>query len=239
MRRTLGSSAAAFTASSAERTTLPTAAPGLAEIPCATGLTFCRCFGSIWGMSRWLRLSGLTRLIAVFSSIRPSLTISTAIRTADGPGPLAGAGLEHVERAVLDRELDVLHLLVVRLELLADVEQLVVDLGHLLLELADRLGGPDARDDVLALGVDQVVAEEVVLAGVRVAGERHAGARVVPRVAEDHGLDVDGGPLQAGDPLDPAVLDGLVAHPAIEDGHDGLPELVLGVLRERSPTCFS
>ena len=37
-----------------------------------------------------------------------------------GPGPLAGAGLEHVQRAVLDGELDVLHLLVVRLELLAD-----------------------------------------------------------------------------------------------------------------------
>ena len=25
---------------------------------------------------------------------------------------------------------------------------------------------------------------------------------------------------------------GLVAHPAIEDGHDGLPELLLGILRE-------
>ena len=47
------------------------------------------------------------------------------------PGPLAGPGLEHVQGAVLDRELDVLHLLVVRLELLADAHQLVVDLGHL------------------------------------------------------------------------------------------------------------
>ena len=55
--------------------------------------------------------------------------------------------------------------------------QLLVDLGHLLLELADRLGGADAGDDVLALGVDQVVAVEDVLAGVRVAGERDAGAR--------------------------------------------------------------
>ena len=144
-----------------------------------------------------MRLSGLTRLIAVVSSISPSLTISTAIRTAAVPGPLAGAGLEHVQRAVLHRELDVLHLLVMRLELLADLEQLLVDLGHLFLELADRLGRPDAGDDVFALGVDQVVAVELVLAGVRVAGERDAGARVVARVAEDHRLDVDGGPLQA------------------------------------------
>ena len=152
--------------------------------------------------------------MAVFSSISPSLTISTAIRTADGPGPLAGPGLEHVEGAVLHRELDVLHLLVVRLELLADGHELLVDLGHLLLEPADRLGGADAGDDVLALGVDQVVAVEDVLAGVRVAGEGDAGARVVPHVAEDHRLDVDGGPLQAGDPLDPAVLDRLVALPS-------------------------
>ena len=102
-----------------------------------------------------------------------------------------------------------------------------------IVEPGDRFGGPDARDHVLALGVDQVVAEELVLAGVRVAGERHAGARVVPGVAEHHGLDVDRGPLQPGDPLDPPVLDRLVAHPAIEDGRDGLPELVLGILGER------
>ena len=36
-----------------------------------------------------------------------------------GAGPLAGAGLQHVERAVLHGELDVLHFLVVLLELLA------------------------------------------------------------------------------------------------------------------------
>ena len=38
--------------------------------------------------------------------------------------------------------------------------------------------------------------------------------------------------------------DRLVPHPAIEDGHDGLPELLLGILREgladvlsRTPPC--
>ena len=51
-------------------------------------------------------------------------------------------------------------------------------------------------------------------------------------VAEDHRLDVDGRALQAGDPLDPAVLDRLLALPAIEDGVDRRPELLLGVLRE-------
>ena len=180
-----------------------------------------------------MRLSGLTRLIAVVSSISPSLTISTAIRTAAVPVRLPRSRLEHVQRAVLDRELDVLHLLVMRLELLADLAATACRPWASLLELADRLGRADAGDDVFALGIDQVVAEELVCARVRVARERDAGARVVARVAEDHRLDVDGGPLQARDPLDPPVLDGLVPHPAIEDRHDRLPELILGVLGKR------
>ena len=158
-----------------------------------------------------MRLSGLTRLTAVVSSISSSFDHLDGDPHGGGAGPLAGAGLEHVERAVLHRELDVLHLLVVLLELLADVHELLVDLGHLVVELGDRLGRADAGDDVFALGVDQVVAVEDVLAGVRVAGEGDAGARVVAHVAEDHRLDVDGRALQAGDPLDPAVLDRLVA----------------------------
>ena len=103
---------------------------------------------------------------------------------------------KHVERAVLHRELDVLHLLVMSLQLRPDPQQLVVDLRHLFLELADRLRRADAGDDVLALGVDQVIAEELVLAGIRVAGEGDPGPGIRARIAEDHRLHVDGGPLQ-------------------------------------------
>ena len=78
-----------------------------------------------------MRLSGLTRWMAVRSSISPSLDHLDGDPDGGGPGPLAGPGLEHVEGAVLDGELDVLHLLVVRLELLADAHELLVDLGHL------------------------------------------------------------------------------------------------------------
>ena len=84
--RRIGSPGCAWacsTAASAESTILPAAAPGLAAIPWAT--TSSLALGSSCGRSRWLRLSGLTRLIAVSLSIRPSLTISTAIRTAAVP----------------------------------------------------------------------------------------------------------------------------------------------------------
>ena len=77
-------------------------------------------------------------------------------------GPLRVAGLEHVQAAALDRELEVLDVAVVLLELLADALELVVDRRHVVLELADRRRRADARDDVLALGVGQVLAEELV-----------------------------------------------------------------------------
>ena len=81
-----------------------------------------------------------------------------------GRGPLRGTGLEHVQPAALDRELEVLDVAVVRLELLADALELGVDLGHLGLHLGDLGRRPDAGHDVLALGVGQVLAEEHLLA---------------------------------------------------------------------------
>src|SRR3712207_7708703 len=50
-------------------------------------------------------------------------------------------------------------------------------------------GVADPRDDVLALGVGQVVAVVARLAGRGVTGEAHAGARGRPQVAEHHGHD--------------------------------------------------
>ena len=52
-------------------------------------------------------------------------------------GALAVAGLQHEQVAVLDGELHVLHVAVIRLETAGDLDKLVVDLGHLLMQLAD------------------------------------------------------------------------------------------------------
>ena len=92
--------------------------------------------------------------------------------------------------------------------------------------------GPDAGHDVLALGVGQVLAEEHLLAGVRVAGEGDAGPGVVAHVAEDHRHDVDRRAQVVGDLLVVAVVDGALAEPAGEDGLDGEVELLVRVARE-------
>ena len=101
-----------------------------------------------------------------------------------------------------------------------------------LARLVDGVGGADAGHHVLALGVDQPLAVELVLAGGRVAGEGDAGAGVVAHVAEHHGLDVDRGAPLVGDPLDAAVGDGALAVPALEHRADAAPELLHGVVGE-------
>ena len=60
---------------------------------------------------------------------------------------------------VLDGELDVLHLTVVALEPRHRLEQLSVCLRKRRPPSLERLRRPDARDDVLSLGVDEELAE--------------------------------------------------------------------------------
>ena len=62
-----------------------------------------------------------------------------------------------------------------------------------MLQLGDRARVANARNDVFALGVHQVVAVELLLAVGGVARERDARGRGVALVAEHHGLHVDGG----------------------------------------------
>ena len=131
--------------------------------------------------------------------ITPSATSSRTIRSAACAVRLAGARLQHVERALLDRELDVLHLAVVLLEPLDRRDELVVGLGQQLAHARDRLGRADAGDDVLALRVLQELAVQHALAGRRVAREADAGARALAAVAEHHLADVGGGAEVVGD----------------------------------------
>ena len=149
-----------------------------------------------------------------------------------GGGALAVAGLEHVELAVLHGELHVLHVPVVVLQLLAHIGELSEGLGELFRHLLDGHGGAHAGHHILALGVGEELAHQLLLAGGGVAGEGHAGAAVVAHVAEGHGLHVNGGAPAAGDVVHAAVDNGPGVVPGAEDGLDGPHQLLLGVSGE-------
>ena len=93
-------------------------------------------------------------------------------------------------------------------------------------------GSAHAGHDVLALGVDQVLAHQLLGAGGGVTGEGHAGARAVARVAEGHLLHVDSGAPLVGDLVHLAVNVGTGVIPAAEHGLDRLDQLLVGILGE-------
>ncbi len=150
-------------------------------------------------------------------------------------GALADPGLQHPQLAALDRELDVAQVAVVLLQLRHGADELVEGRLVELLQLVQPEGVADPRDDILALGVLQVVAVQAVRPAARVAGERDAGAGVHVEVAEDHGADVDGRAEVPRDPLLAAVELGAVGVPALEDRVHGQLELHPRLLRERRP----
>ena len=147
-------------------------------------------------------------------------------------GALAISGLQEEEVTVLDRELHVLHVLVVVLEALGELHELLIALRKVLCELGDRLRRADAGDDVLALCVDQVLTEDALCAGCGVSREGNARAGGVAHVSEDHGLDVDGSAQLIGNVVHPSVGVGSGVVPGAEDGLDGLHQLNLRILRE-------
>ncbi len=111
-----------------------------------------------------------------------------------GGSALAHASLEHPELTLLDGELDVAHVAIVILERQEHALELLTcgleARGGL--EVGNGLGIADAGDDILALGVDQKVAVELLSAVGRVARKGDAGRGGLTLVAKSHSLDVDG-----------------------------------------------
>jgi len=149
-----------------------------------------------------------------------------------GGGALTNPGLEHPQLAPLDGELDVAQILVVPLEPGHVVEQLVVGPSVDPLQFLQWHGVADARDDILALCVGQVVAVDALCPAGRVAGERDAGPGVRPEVAEDHGDHVHRGARFGGKPFLATVDHRPLGVPRLEDRPDREVELLARLLRE-------
>ena len=151
-----------------------------------------------------------------------------------GRRALPRARLQEVQRPLLDRELDVLQVAVVRLEPVERVDELLERLGHALAHAVDRLGRADPGDDVLALRVREELAVEPPLAGRGVAREADAGAGALAAVAEDHLHDVHRGAEVVRDVVRAAVDLRARRVPRVEDGAVRAAQLLARVLRERA-----
>ncbi len=234
--RTFSPLAAQATASWALKTTRPVAAPGPAGRPLALTRPSSTALQLVLrpedGPQQLVELLGLDAHERLVRRDEPLVGHVHGDADRGEAGALAVARLEHEEAALLDGELEVLHVAELGLERLADRHELVEHVRPDVLELDHLARGAHAGHHILTLCVDEELAVELVLAAGGVAREGHAGAAVVAAVAVDHGLDVDRGAPVVGDVVHAAVGDGAVVAPAAEDGADGAPELGARVVGE-------
>ena len=120
----------------------------------------------------------------------------------------------------------------------ADAHEFIEGGGHHVVKGCHGSGRADAGHHVFTLGVHQEFAVEFVFAGSGVAGERHAGTGFFTRVAEYHGLHVDGGAPFGGNAIFLAVNDGAVIVPGTEHSADGTLELFPRAFREFMTGAF-
>ena len=195
-------------------------------------------FGLLHGVSVELGMQQAVQLLRLYTQYRFLLGDHALVHEVNGDlqgggsGALAVTGLQHIQLTVLNGELHILHVTVMLLQAGGNVHKLLIDLGHLLGQLADGRGSTDTGYHVLALRIDEVLAEQRLLTGGGVAGKGYAGAAGVAAVAEGHRLYVNGGAPVIGDLVHAAVDVGAGVIPAAEYGLDRLDELNLGVLGE-------
>ena len=163
---------------------------------------------------------------------------------------LADTALQHVKLTILDRELDILHVVEVVFQQGADAVKLLINLGHRGLEglemlvmlglggLIERVRGTDTGDHIFALGVDQPLTIELVVTGRRVTGESDTRCRRLTHVAEYHRLDIDSRAPIIGNLLDATVSDSAFAVPRLEHAADGTPQLRFRSVRELDAKHF-
>ena len=120
----------------------------------------------------------------------------------------------------------------------ADAHQFIEGGGHHVVKGRYGSRRTHAGHHVFTLGVHQEFTVKFVFAGSGVAGERHAGTGFFTRVAEHHGLHVDGGAPFGRDTVFLAVNDGAVIVPGTEHGADGALELFPGAFREFMAGAF-
>ena len=146
-----------------------------------------------------------------------------------GSSALAVAALQHVELPMLHGELHILHVAIVIFQNVADLDELVISLGELLGHLSDGHGSTHAGHHVLALGVGQELAHELLLAGGGVTGKGNTGAAIITHIAKGHGLNVDGSAPGIGDVVIAAIHVGTGVIPGTEHSLDGAHQLLLRI----------
>ncbi len=130
----------------------------------------------------------LDALDCVFTGDQPLLGHVDRYLHSSLPAPLARPGLQDVQSARFNSELNVLHVVEMTLQITRNAFKFSVDLRHRRTQLFNWRRRPAARDQILTLGPADVLSEQVRLSRAGVAGEHHPCSRPVIPVSHDHRL---------------------------------------------------
>ena len=147
-------------------------------------------------------------------------------------GSLTVSGLQHVQLAVLNGKLHILHISVVRLQCLANLLEILEGLRELVGHLGNLHRCTNAGYHVLALCIGQELAEQTLAAGCRISCEGNTGTAVITHVTESHGLYVYSSTPGVRDIVVTTVNVGTGVVPGTEHGLDGAVQLLLRIIRE-------
>src|SRR4029078_11077728 len=86
--------------------------------------------------------------------------------------------------------------------------------------------------DIFALGVHQALTEKVLIAGSRIARERHTGSTRLPHVPKHHRHYIDRRAPRVGNPIETPVGDGPRPEPGGKDSVDSQAKLLERLIRE-------
>ena len=140
--------------------------------------------------------------------------------------------LEHIKFFVLNCEFHILHIAVMVFKFCADVYKLVVNFGHNVFELVDRLRCSYTCNNVLALCVKKELTEEFLFTCSRVSCERNTGTRCIAHITECHHLNVNCSTPRIRNVVVTSVNVCTRVVPRTEYGFDSAHKLFLRIVRE-------
>ena len=103
------------------------------------------------------------------------------------------------------------------LQFRANLLEFAIRLRQFLLQFLNVLGQTNARYDILALGIHQVIPFDMLFSGRRIARHGHARGTVIAHVAKNHGTDIHGGTQIMANTGGIAIIDCTFAVPAFKD----------------------
>ena len=133
---------------------------------------------------------------------------------------------------MFNRELDVLHILVVLFENITGFFELLVDNRILLCKLGDWHWCTNTSNNILALCIHQVLTKDDIFTCGCITCERNTGTTVITTVAKDHCLDVDSRSNRIINLFLATIDDGALVVPRAENGSDCRVKLLMGILWE-------